>query len=143
MLPCVSVTLAHGLLLYSADVVHHIGVSKQRPDLKMNWNAKTELIEHIEGRKVKYAHIVYGNPYRLDKHGNMNSDQRIIAGTLEEVLPLLDFEYDDGYGSQELFGYIWYEDGSWSERGEYDGSEWWRYQTCPPIPAANENPWRD
>jgi hypothetical protein len=26
-------------------------------------------------------------------------------------------------------------DGTWSERGEYDGSEWWNYQKCPDIPS--------
>ena len=39
-----------------------------------------------------------------------------------------------GYGGQELFGTIWYEDGTWSDRGEYDGSEWWNYNKCPDIP---------
>ena len=51
------------------------------------------------------------------------------------MLAELDFEYDDGYGTQELFGTIWYEDGSWSEREEYDGSECWAYKTSPAIPA--------
>lgn len=41
----------------------------------------------------------------------------------------LDFEYDSGYGGQELFGVIWYVDGTWSERGEYDGTEWWEHQS--------------
>jgi hypothetical protein len=43
--------------------------------------------------------------------------------------------YYNGYGSQELFGIIWYVDGSWSERVEYDGSEWWGYRSCPKIPS--------
>lgn len=45
----------------------------------------------------------------------------------------LDFEYDSGYGVQELFGYIWYKDGTWSERGEYDGSEWWEHKKRPEL----------
>jgi len=44
---------------------------------------------------------------------------------------VLNIEYDSGYGSQELDGYIWYADGTWSDRGEYDGSEWWQHQVCP------------
>lgn len=52
----------------------------------------------------------------------------------QKFLSNMDFEYDSGYGGQELFGTIWYKDGTWSERGEYDGSEWWRYQKCPEIP---------
>jgi len=43
--------------------------------------------------------------------------------------------YDSGYGGQELFGTIWMKNGDWLERGEYDGSEWWEYKTCPEIPA--------
>jgi len=42
--------------------------------------------------------------------------------------------YDSGYGGQELFGTIWMKNGDWLERGEYDGSEWWEYKTCPEIP---------
>ena len=52
----------------------------------------------------------------------------------DEFVNSLDFEYDDGYGGQELFGTIWYKDGTWSDRGEYEGSEWWNYQSCPDIP---------
>jgi hypothetical protein len=51
-----------------------------------------------------------------------------------DFLNKLDFHYDNGYGGQELFGTIWYTDGTWSERGEYDGSEWWTYHICPKIP---------
>ena len=43
-------------------------------------------------------------------------------------------DYDSGYGSQQLFGTIWYKDGTWSTRGEYDGSEWWKYNSCPELP---------
>ena len=43
--------------------------------------------------------------------------------------------YDNSYGGQELFGMIWMKNGDWLERGEYDGSEWWEYKTCPEIPA--------
>lgn len=39
--------------------------------------------------------------------------------------------YDNGYGSQELFGYIVFKDGSWLERHVYDGSEWWDYKKKP------------
>ena len=46
----------------------------------------------------------------------------------------LDFNYDAGYGGQELDGTIWLEDGRWLTRGEYDGSEWWVLHTVPPIP---------
>jgi hypothetical protein len=47
----------------------------------------------------------------------------------------LDFTYNNGYGGQEVDGQIWFKDGTWADRGEYDGSEWWEYHKCPGIPA--------
>ena len=91
-------------------------------------NAKYELLKHIADREVKYVQI--------NHELNWGDSNIKIEGTLEEVLPRLDFDYDSGYGSQELFGTIWYNDGSWSDRGEYDGSEWWQYQKCPPLPEG-------
>lgn len=89
-------------------------------------NAKEELLKHIKDREVKYIQI----NHEIDWDTNIK-----IEGTLEEVLPRLDFDYNSGYGGQELYGTIWYNDGSWSDRGEYDGSEWWQYQKCPPLPV--------
>lgn len=95
-------------------------------------NAKQELLAHIEriekrkNNSVKFVSIVFEKSW-----GN----EIIIKGTLEEVLPKLDFEYDDGYGHQRLYGNIWFSDGTWSEREEYDGSEWWEYRLgCPDLP---------
>lgn len=90
-------------------------------------NARTELLEHIAGRPVIYVHILLGLDYGP-------KPQKIISGSLQEVLPQLDVEYDDGFGGQELFGNIWYADGTWSERGEYDGSEWWEHKERPDLP---------
>lgn len=52
----------------------------------------------------------------------------------DEFLDSLSFDYDSGFGGQVVFGTIFYSDGTWSERGEYDGSEWWEYKTRPEIP---------
>ena len=92
-------------------------------------NAKEEIIEHIEDRKVKYVHIIYEKTY---------NEEVVIEGGLEDVLKRLDFDYHSGYGMQELYGHIWYEDGTWSDRMEYDGSEWWEHQTCPEIPKGDK-----
>lgn len=56
----------------------------------------------------------------------------------DNFIKKLDVEYDDGYGTQELFGTIWLTDGTWMDRGEYDGSEWWQHQECPEIPTELE-----
>ena len=52
----------------------------------------------------------------------------------EKFLKELDFNYDGGYGCQELFGTVWFKDSTWAGRGEYDGSEWWEYYRLPNIP---------
>ena len=86
-------------------------------------NARAELQSHIESigaPAVYYVSVSFGK----------------FAGTLEEVLPLLDFNYDSGFGGQELFGTVWYLDGTWSDRREYDGTECWDYQVCPPLPQG-------
>lgn len=44
---------------------------------------------------------------------------------------LASINYDNGYGGQELFGTIVFKDGTWLERGEYDGSEWWEHRKLP------------
>ena len=91
--------------------------------------AQKELLEHIEGREVKHIHIVYEESYE---------NKITIAGSLQDVIEKLNFDYYEGFGGQKIFGNIWYEDGTWSDRGEYDGSEWWQYQTCPEIPNKGE-----
>jgi hypothetical protein len=52
-----------------------------------------------------------------------------------EFLAKLNFTYNSGYGSQNLDGMIWFKDGSWATRGEYDGSEWWEYHKLPQVPT--------
>ena len=86
-------------------------------------NAKQELLDEVGTKEVELVRVVY-SPY-------FNPIKMSAEGTLENVLPELDFNYDNGYGGQELYGYIWYTDGTWSERGEYDGSEWWEYKKTP------------
>jgi len=39
----------------------------------------------------------------------------------------LDINYNNGYGSQNLYGYVLLKNNTWLERNEYDGSEWWEY----------------
>ena len=88
-------------------------------------NALKELLEHVGNREVEYVKVRFRG--------------QIIEGGLDDVLDKLDFSYDEGYGRQELFGYIWYKDGTWSERCEYDGSEWWRHIKRPPIDVEITN----
>ena len=98
-------------------------------------NAKNELIEILVNKpKVKCAKITKGEKRYEDdivdeyilKIGHTQKDY-------ENFLNKLDFNYDSGYGGQNVFGVLWFEDGTWLDRGEYDGSEWWQYQKSPGI----------
>ena len=104
-----------------------------------NTNAKDEFLGHISNRQVLCAQIQKGDDY--DEECTPDFGQSVFNLTTgwtkedwDSFISYLDFEYDSGYGGQNLFGTIWYVDGTWSERGEYDGSEWWQYQACPNIP---------
>ena len=60
------------------------------------------------------------------------------VGEYKKFFADLDFPYDSGYGGQVLYGTVWFEDGTWLSRGEYDGSEWWDYNIYPDIPKELE-----
>ena len=83
----------------------------------------------------------------LAANGKTWNDVKFIQGddfkasnNKDELLELMNFEYDDGYGVPEIaedlkiVGDNW-----WLERGEYDGSEWWEYKEKPrPNPELKE-----
>jgi hypothetical protein len=96
-------------------------------------NAKQELLHELNTLSpvtIKCATISvrahYENPFV--------KAQLKVGGDLTTFLNQLDFDYDDGYGIQELYGIVWLSDGTWLSRGEYDGSEWWVHCTVPQIP---------
>ena len=65
------------------------------------------------------------------------------ASEYQEFLEWLDFYYDSGYGSQELYGCILLKCGQpdrwWLDRHEYDGSERWVLRKRPVLdPQINE-----
>ena len=96
-------------------------------------NAKDEFIDHT-GNKIVSCAIVYKLSGWMEKvlkenvfvlHKNYNTEKFM------NFLKSIDFDYDSGYGGQELAGTMWFEDGTWSTRGEYNGSEWWEHHECP------------
>lgn len=97
-------------------------------------NAKKEFIEEIDGKVVLCARLYRGLKWDEDEQTVYRLPRNFGAIELSDFIESLDFSYDDGFGGQELFGFIWYADGTWSERREYDGAEWWEYQKCPQIP---------
>lgn len=96
-------------------------------------NAKKELIEFIaESKKeIAAAEVVYGSEW----NDNRKAYSLPLGGDVKRFFEALNFEYDNGWGGQELFGTLWFKDGTWAERGEYDGSEWWELREPPEIPV--------
>jgi len=75
-------------------------------------------IEDIDAYCIYYI-------YEFEKCKEINGENP------NDLLDFLNFEYDDGYGLQHLFGKILFKDKSWLERAEYDGLEWWEYLKAP------------
>ena len=75
--------------------------------------------------RVKFATIdCKETSLSLPSKRDKEDEQKFFEG-------LASIEYDDGYGLQELYGVIVFNDHSWLTRGEYDGSEWWQKHTEP------------
>lgn len=98
-------------------------------------NAKEEFLEHIKDLPRVTCAVV---EQELDWRTQISVATLYEGYTEKEwkafLEKLANHNYDSGYGGQELFGTIWYEDGTYSDRGEYDGSEWWDYHKAPEKP---------
>ncbi len=114
-------------------------------------NAKAELLEKLTDlAKIKCAVIAklcdaipYSSMKETDYRKRFNKTielkENYNEDELANFLSNLDFEYDSGYGQQELHGTVWLADGSWLSREEYDGSEWWQHNFLPPVPSYIQN----
>ena len=101
-------------------------------------NARDELLKMIEGRpRIICAKITLNDLsfYDEDEIRRINLRLGYSEQDYAEFLRALDFEYNNGYGGQELFGKVWLQNNAWLERHEYDGSEWWEYKCFPSIPV--------
>lgn len=97
-------------------------------------NAKEEFINHVEATpKIPVICAKIGRGIRCETsiEALIVLNEGYSKEDYDNFLYELDFEYHEGYGLQQVFGVIWYSDGTWSERNEYDGSEWWSYKKCP------------
>jgi len=101
-------------------------------------NVKNELVNFLlEIYGLDYSdYVMCGIIIKEPSNSNEYSILKLGHTTIDFInfLNNLDFEYDDGYGTQELFGTIWLTDESWLTREEYDGSEWWKHNKRPDIP---------
>jgi hypothetical protein len=103
-------------------------------------NAKYELLEILGevDTKIKCALITYEPDEVLEQTFILKSGYN--KATWQDFLSQLDFEYDDGFGLQELHGCIWLNDGAWLARREHDGAENWEHQTCPSRHSRKQCP---
>ena len=98
-------------------------------------NAKEEFLNETKDEVVIAAEISCYSMWNNGKdHKAVYLKQGYSQVEWEYFLNQLNFEYDDGYGTQQLHGTVWLADNAWLERGEYDGSEWWEYKQTPNLP---------
>jgi hypothetical protein len=103
-------------------------------------NSKEELLRLLDGKAKLKCAIIANYDYDDCDRDTYGGEKYILlkVGYSEseyiEFLNKLDFDYYSGFGIQELFGELWFADGTWAVRGEYDGSEWWSHRSLPAIP---------
>lgn len=81
-------------------------------------NAKEELIKKIGTTNIVWAKIDYPL-HDVVLAPNHTTEEK------KAFFDKLDFNYDNGYGMQFIYGTVMLSDNSWLERREYDGGEWW------------------
>lgn len=97
----------------------------------MNINAYDELIEVLNeiGKSLDDIKVI---SIRFDNY-NREKNYELEYIKIDNVNDLKEIQYYDGYGIQELYGYVVFNDNTWLEREEYDGSEWWEYRSIYKI----------
>lgn len=88
-----------------------------------------ELIEHAAGRKIKCATITRG-----DSTDNVDTFNLKVGGDTEAFMNSLNFDYNSSFRYEEIFGTVWWYDGSWSSRDECCGCMQWEHHYVPEIP---------
>lgn len=85
--------------------------------------------------KIETLEVLEGHGYTVNDIEWVGSDAYEISQ--DYFWELADREYDNGYGSEEVCTdlIIGMKDGSWFERGNYDGAEWWKHK----IPVRRPN----
>jgi hypothetical protein len=89
-------------------------------------------------QKIRWAKIGYcSSDVQCGRSDDESENREFVLRpehTLDEAIEFLkslDFNYSNGFGLQEVFGTIVFNDNTWLDRWEYDGSEGWEYNSCP------------
>ena len=80
--------------------------------------------------------ILKAHGYRMGDIAWVGCDEFKIP--IEEFAERADTVYDNGFGGQEVAKdlVVVLKDGSWLERAEYDGAEWWAFKAKKKEPTA-------
>jgi hypothetical protein len=97
-------------------------------------NARDEFSFHVLDKPAIMCAQINVDWWKDDKNFTYDIPIGYTVDQFAQFLANLNFQYENGYGTQYVKGTIWYTDGTWSERAEYDGSEWWKHITVPVIP---------
>ena len=101
-------------------------------------NAKQEFLELHELRNLNLEEEFQGAQCKYQPSWHDKQWVVFDSSQYKEFLEWLDFTYDDGYGFQQLHGFILLNNG-WLDREEYDGSEYWVLRKRPTLnPQINE-----
>jgi hypothetical protein len=99
-----------------------------------NTNLLKETLRAIQSNtNIEVSHCIYFDDYF----------GQYCSFTFEEFIELAkDLDYYAGYGGQEIDATlrIYFKDGSYLYRKEYDGSEWWEYEQGPPKVLIHKKP---
>ncbi len=87
-------------------------------------NAKHELLETLQDLNKTKENIVAIN---IGIFYNIYEENAAVRVKTTDDIDELDIDYDDGYGSQHLYGLVLFDDGTWLSRYEYDGNESWEH----------------
>lgn len=93
-------------------------------------NLLKETIDAIEGSGHKVEDVMFV--------GSADGKYRL---TLPEFSRIANFDYDSGFGAQEIAKdlIVYFNDSSCMVRGEYDGSEWWEYNVPKTFKESDES----
>ena len=97
----------------------------------------------IEAKDINEAEEIANKKGLIDYNHKISDEDfkelqkiTIKSNSLKDLLQKTkDYWYHKGYGAQYLFGHIVLKDGSWHQRKEYDGYEWWEYCQAPKTPS--------
>lgn len=105
-------------------------------------NAYLEIVDHWTLEDLPpLSELFAGAQVRYDPSWEHTDWKIFTASQYQEFKDWMSFNYDDGYGSQHLFGFVLLNNDTWFERHEYDGSERWVLRKRPVLNPMINRKW--